>query len=500
MGTGMVEVDFLNMRRGAGTNYALVASNAVLEYGDEVNILDKSDGDGCATWLHIRTQDKTEGWVCGTYLQLHGDDSDRNTTDHDRPIVRSDNGQEQERSQPAILVNLAQPAIEQLTAQVPLMHRFTPQEDDEVTEITPGVVHISRETDDPLKINLLLFDLTSTQFSLQPALGDGWLSGRTRTSYMAEQNDALAAVNGDLFSGTGIPQGLTIINSVVATPPKHRATFAWSRTSGPFIGYFTDSWTWGATIVTPDGERKAIAAMNTLCPEDGICLYNHFARIVPDYQGDVKIFLSPTGEVTKTTRAWNQRIPRGIRVLRGVGDGADWLLDNIELDDVVEIDIQTNHPLSDYTQAISGGPIILHKGTFVQDCMCKLIDCSEVSSEEDRESTDGLCEDFDTDWKEHHYHWVRMPRTGLGYDRLKQTLIVAVVDGYQRGYSRGIRQDEFADLLREFGAYTAMELDGGGSSTMVLEGEIMNRPSDETGERYVANSLLFFWTELGERD
>jgi exopolysaccharide biosynthesis protein len=106
-----------------------------------------------------------------------------------------------------------------------------------------------------------------------------------------------------------------------------------------------------------------------------------------------------------------------------------------------------------------------------------------------------LCEDFDTYWKEAHYDWVYMPRTGIGYDRARQTLIVAVVDGYQLGYSRGVRQIEFANLLREFGAYDAMELDGGGSTTMVLDNTIVNNPSDATGERHVANALLFFWNE-----
>jgi exopolysaccharide biosynthesis protein len=83
----------------------------------------------------------------------------------------------------------------------------------------------------------------------------------------------------------------------------------------------------------------------------------------------------------------------------------------------------------------------------------------------------------------------------VGYDRWKQTLIVAVVDGYQLGFSRGILQEEFADLFLEFGADTAMEFDGGGSATMVLQNEIMNHPSDDFGERYVANALLFFWDD-----
>jgi exopolysaccharide biosynthesis protein len=56
-------------------------------------------------------------------------------------------------------------------------------------------------------------------------------------------------------------------------------------------------------------------------------------------------------------------------------------------------------------------------------------------------------------------------------------------------------QREVADLMLEFGTDTAMELDGGGSSTMVVDDAPVNRPSDGSGERYVANALLFFWRE-----
>lgn len=382
---------------------------------------------------------------------------------------------------------------------LPLSHRFTPQQGDIVTRVERGVYHIRRATRDPLKINILLFDITAPEFDVKTALGDDWLSGRTQTSYMVRQNGALAGVNGDLFSGRGDPQGLTMIDSRIVKPPKRRATFAWSHDREPLIGYFTDHWTWDADVVTASGARRLLNEFNPdyTCPTGHLCLFNEFVRVAPAYWGDVKVLIGPSGRVFDVVESGGAvAISDQMRVLQGVGEGAEWLLDNVAISDTLDLVIGTNYPLSDYSQAISGGPIIVDEGAFFQDCLCKLWDCSYVYFPQGRpEEGELLCEDFDTWWKETHYEYVYMPRTAVGYDKWKQTLIVIVVDGYQWGYSRGILQTELADLFLEFGAHMAMELDGGGSTTMVLDGKIMNNPSDPTGERYVSNGLLFFWNE-----
>jgi exopolysaccharide biosynthesis protein len=82
----------------------------------------------------------------------------------------------------------------------------------------------------------------------------------------------------------------------------------------------------------------------------------------------------------------------------------------------------------------------------------------------------------------------RNPRTGVGI-RSDGKLLLVVVDGRQSGYSVGMTLLEFAKLFRYLGAVQAMNLDGGGSSTMVLNGAIKNRPSDGF-ERGVTTALL----------
>jgi len=51
---------------------------------------------------------------------------------------------------------------------------------------------------------------------------------------------------------------------------------------------------------------------------------------------------------------------------------------------------------------------------------------------------------------------------------------------------------ELAALLLEFGGSDGINLDGGGSTSMVLNGKLMNKPSDQTGERPVSDALLVF--------
>jgi exopolysaccharide biosynthesis protein len=51
-----------------------------------------------------------------------------------------------------------------------------------------------------------------------------------------------------------------------------------------------------------------------------------------------------------------------------------------------------------------------------------------------------------------------------------------------------------ADLLLEFGAVEAINLDGGGSTAMVVRDKLVNRPSDQTGERPVSDGILVFST------
>ena len=80
----------------------------------------------------------------------------------------------------------------------------------------------------------------------------------------------------------------------------------------------------------------------------------------------------------------------------------------------------------------------------------------------------------------------RHPRSALGISRDSATLYVVAVDGRQEA-SVGMTLEELADAMISLGAYEAMNLDGGGSTALVVRDSIVNTPSDANGERPVGN-------------
>jgi hypothetical protein len=83
----------------------------------------------------------------------------------------------------------------------------------------------------------------------------------------------------------------------------------------------------------------------------------------------------------------------------------------------------------------------------------------------------------------------RHPRTGVGFSRDSATLYLVTVDGRSES-SSGMSLAEFAALMQALGVAQGLNLDGGGSTTLVIRGQVVNHPSDSTGERKVGNALL----------
>lgn len=81
------------------------------------------------------------------------------------------------------------------------------------------------------------------------------------------------------------------------------------------------------------------------------------------------------------------------------------------------------------------------------------------------------------------------PRTAIGFSKDSTTLFLFTVDG-RRESDAGMSLTETAKMMLALGAFEAMAFDGGGSTTMVVEGKVVNRTSDDTGARAVGSGLL----------
>jgi exopolysaccharide biosynthesis protein len=80
------------------------------------------------------------------------------------------------------------------------------------------------------------------------------------------------------------------------------------------------------------------------------------------------------------------------------------------------------------------------------------------------------------------------PRTAVGVID-ENHLVFVVVDGRSPGYSAGVTMTGLADIMQGLGATTAYNLDGGGSSTMYFNGELVNNPLGENKERGTSDIL-----------
>ena len=94
--------------------------------------------------------------------------------------------------------------------------------------------------------------------------------------------------------------------------------------------------------------------------------------------------------------------------------------------------------------------------------------------------------EIDTNFGNHSVQGTH-PRTAVGLID-DNHLIFVIVDGRDRGYSRGASMTELAQIMQDLGASTAYNLDGGGSSELWLDGEVVNQPSNG-GERATSDIL-----------
>lgn len=358
-------------------------------------------------------------------------------------------------------------------------------------QVCPGVEHIHRLTADPMNIHILLVDLAEPGVRVRTALSNGTVTGTETVRSMVVRTGAVAGVNGDYWSPFGVEQGLTMADGEIVIAPKHRTAVAVRKDGRAEIGIWTSGWTWNAYAEAADGAQHPIMMMNNDLGENWLALFSaRYGRRTPgDRFPDVtEVVLDRYGRVLEVRVGEpGTLVPPGGNVLSSRGTAAEWVSDHIRKGQKVDLHLTSDRSWENLQQAISAGPRILKDGRFFQDPL-KLFPEGE---------------EFDLSWKRSHY-LLRQPRSAAGVSRDGRKLILITVDGRQPQFSLGIYQKQMAELLQDFGAWDGMDLDSGGSATMVVEGHTVNHPSDGarpdgTGgrERSVANGLLVYYEPDG---
>jgi hypothetical protein len=344
-------------------------------------------------------------------------------------------------------------------------------------EIRAGVTYRHEYIPDaPLSIHSIRVKVPSSAISLKPALGNGALlagSGeitRSKVSSIAAAHSAFVAVNGDFFSPNGDPIGLFVRDGEMLSDPfPNRSALGWSD-SNVLIG----APEWSAVLLPPSGGRLRIDGINrtagkndvvlvtesggrALASEDALMLVFDSAGVLTptcDLEAKFRFVIPDVREIPVRAQQW---------VIVATGARRAQLLVGLQQNSLFRIraSLSPGTEWDRVTNAIGGGPRLMTNGAI------------DVRANAER---------FDTDFAN-----VRHPRTAIGIAQNGDLLFV-VVDGRSQS-SRGATLGELAGIMRRLGCRDAINLDGGGSSTLFALGLVLNAPSDGE-ERPVANALL----------
>ncbi|RDG38358.1 multidrug transporter [Streptomyces corynorhini] len=340
--------------------------------------------------------------------------------------------------------------------------------------VAPGIRLTSYdrlESDKWLRVNALSVDLTAG--ARVDYLSSGRVSERRTVSELAARHDpgpgrrTVAAFNADFFdiNETGAPQGPGLADGRVvhsAQSGAERAVGIGPGAAGRILRLYFDG-----TVTLPSGPRALDAYNAANVPVGGIGAYTAdwgeadraftVDRAVPVAEAALR-----GGRVVAVTdRPGTGPIPAGTTVLIGREAGAEALA-ALRPGDAVALE---------YRPRTDGAPV---PRTAVGGRELLVVDGAAVGHEGEGNNT-------------------AAPRTAVGFSRDGATMRVITVDGRQQD-SGGVTLTELGLMMRAAGAHNALNLDGGGSTTLVARApgddtpRPVNSPSDG-GERAVANGL-----------
>lgn len=346
-------------------------------------------------------------------------------------------------------------------------------------ELLPGLLYRQEVRPAlPMDIHVVRFKYPNPDFRLETELAGGAVLApnnaptRARVSSMAKSRGAFLAVNADYFAPSGDPLGLFIHDGeLISEPFRSRSAIGWTENR-----VFIDRPKWKAWIEAPNGLRLSINGINRPASTNELIVFSEAgSTATASTNGMMFVFecdQSPTPDgvfeakfkhVVPDVRSHPVR--KGQWVVAATGANQLRLLAGIQQNTTYkfEFHFEGSPEWKQARFALGGGPRLIRSGQV-------LVEYVE--------------EGFDND-----FALKRHPRTAIGITASGEIVLV-VVDGRSK-FSTGATLNELAWIMRGLGCVEALNLDGGGSSTLYAGGAILNRPSDGV-ERPVANALLLY--------
>ena len=324
---------------------------------------------------------------------------------------------------------------------------------------------------------LLEVDTRDPYVQVQQVLGKSKVTGCEVPSSMAKRSTTdteiyFGGVNGDFFAYEA-PVGTTIINNQYALTPagsgggrRHAGIDAEGR------GVTAYTHTYSMTVTTPADTTLTIHHVNDYRDENQLVLFNHHLGANTgsnEYGTELKIQLLE-GETWKTTGTMKAKVLAKVENEGAMPLAADYAvlsghgsmqkeLNKLNVGDELTLtfEMRLDDEIVNVAQMIGGDhykAMILDDGKVAQSGF----------------------------WNELH------PRTGFGVSQTRDTVFMIVVDG--RGVSKGCTTKVMAEILKHFGAWNAVNWDGGGSSCLYVRPfDQMNNGSDGR-ERAVTNAMF----------
>ncbi|SUB74438.1 stalk domain-containing protein [Peptoniphilus indolicus] len=352
-------------------------------------------------------------------------------------------------------------------------------------EFSPGATRVSHDVtyqNKNVKVEVIELDLNNPYLNLKVVAGDGKYTQRATVSSMAKRTNANALVNADYFNMLlqGAPDNASIIDGRLVSSPS-------VYTDRHTLGITSDN---RAIIDTTYFEGKVIAPNNVSYPIDGlnrsyywydgtgeyshenkIQVYNDFwasASRGEKKNSEVLVNSDGTVEAISQGKNFDFAVPDGKQILQVDGQALNFINANVKVGDKIKVDYKIT-PNYDFKFMVGGHALLVNNGQAVKYT------------------------------KDINVLGGRRARTAAGISADGKKIYLAAAEG-RTSRSAGLTLGELSDFMISIGCDKAVNLDGGGSTAMVLKelgsqtGSRVINPEKNSSERKVVSGIGIFNT------